>query len=303
MTAFEEFRKKETFINSKLKAFESDILKLQNKLWNLISLDYIPDFNISKGGDLLRNNVSRAIALDKIFDQFDREFQRSVLNRFANDLLRLVNFSSRQFKQDFKSSTIDQISKQTGFINQSIGISKKGDLIKGGYLDRLATAPEVRDRLKNFVINQANVKTSLKDFQKGFKDLVVGNRARGIKGDLIKYHSQFSFDTFSSISQASDNFYADQLDLNFFIYEGTLIKTSRCFCIKRKGMVFHRSDLPNWRRDSQLLGDPNTYNALIERGRWRCRHLYRWISDELAKQMGYSKKKANAILRKGCKKK
>lgn len=298
------FRDKEKFINTNLKRFESDILKLQTELWDLIAMEYIPDFNITKGGNLARNNVNKAIALDKIFTQFDEEFQKSVLSRFANDLLKLTNFSKRQFAADgFKKATLDKISEQTGFINKSIGIDKKGNLIKGSYLDRLATTAEVRSKLKNYVVSQVNVKTNLKDFQKGFKDLVVGNKARGIKGELFKYHSQFSFDAFSQIGRVSDVFYGEQLGLGFFIYEGTLIKTSRCFCIKRKGMIFNIEDTRRWKNDSQLLGDPNTYNPLMELGRWRCRHQIRMISNELAEELGYSKKKANSILRKGCSKK
>lgn len=303
MTASEIFRDKEKFINEKLKLFEKDIYRLQNELWELIAAEYIPDFNITQDGNIALTNLSRAAQLDAIFRQFDEEFQKSVFKNFANNLLDLTDFSKRQFAQDFKKSTIDKISQQTGVLSKYLGISKSGELIGGSYLDRLAEAPEVRNKLKNYVINQVSVKTNLKDFQKGFKDLVIGNSSRGITGSLVKYHSQFSYDTFSQFAQLSDNYYADQLGLNYFIYEGTLIKTSRCFCIKRAGKVFNVEDTQQWKNDPHLLGDPNTYAPMVERGRWNCRHLMRFVSKELAIDMGYDKKQANEILKQGCAKK
>lgn len=305
-TPTEIFRAKEQFIHASELSWENDILRLQNKLWGLIGDEYIPSFNITESGNLAFTNMSRAIALDNIFDQFNREFQRNVFKKFSNELLKTADFSKEYFESlGFSKKTIENISKQTGFISKGIGIDKKGNFIKGGYLDRLGQAANVRDELKNFIINQVSTKTNLRDFQRGFKNLVVGNKDLGLSGELVKYHRQFSFDMFTQTGQVADNFYAEQLDLNFFVYAGTLIVTSRCFCIKRKGMTFHRDDLKKWKNDVALIDKKTkaTYNPLRERGRYNCRHLLRWISDKMAKERGYSKAKATALLSKKCAKK
>lgn len=301
MTPAEIFSIKEKFIDKNELELAKNIEKLQEKLWMLISKNYIPDFNITEDGSLNLNNMSKAIALDSIFNQFTSEFQSSVFKTFSNELLKVADFSEEYFmSMGFDKAIISRIAKQTNFISKQIGIDKAGEVIKGSYLDRLAQAQNVRDELKNYVINNVTVKRNLKEFQTGFRDLVLGTDE--VEGKLVRYHRQYSYDTFNQVSQAADNFYAEALDLNYFIYQGTLIKTSRCFCIKRKGKVFHRDDLNTWKNDISLIGDKNTYNALIERGRYNCRHRYRWISDELALQKGYDEDEVRVILKERCKK-
>lgn len=123
---------------------------------------------------------------------------------------------------------------------------------------------------------------SLKDYTNGLEGLIVGNK--NTAGVLQKYYRQYAYDSYSQVSEISNREFANALDLKYFIYEGSIIDTTRAFCASKAGKVFSIEEaLTEWPKDKNLLGDRSTYIApLIERGRWNCRHMIRYIPDELA---------------------
>ena len=76
------------------------------------------------------------------------------------------------------------------------------------------------------------------------------------------------------------------MGLNYFLYVGGIISTTRRFCEKRNSKVFHRDETKTWKNDPDLI-EPRTkesYHPLLERGRYNCRHMIAWLSDEDAKR-------------------
>jgi hypothetical protein len=127
----------------------------------------------------------------------------------------------------------------------------------------------------------------LKDYIKLLKVHITGTE--NIDGSLVKYYKGFAFDTYQQFDRVSNVEYAKELDLQAFIYEGGLIETSREFCIKRDGKVFTIDEAATWVNDPTL---PKTkeeretgvviYNPLEDFGRFNCRHMIRYISNEIA---------------------
>jgi len=102
------------------------------------------------------------------------------------------------------------------------------------------------------------------------------------------------YDTYAQFDRATNKEFATRLDLKFFIYSGGLIETSRKFCMKRDGKLFSTKEaertfskdptLPRTvseRGSGALIG----YNAVIDMGRWNCRHLARYVSKEMAMEL------------------
>jgi hypothetical protein len=81
------------------------------------------------------------------------------------------------------------------------------------------------------------------------------------------------------------------LGLKWFIYQGSNIKTTRPFCRKKAGKVFSVEEAAKWRNDPDLVGKSSaaTYNPLLERGRYNCRHHIGYISERLAKRLAPEK--------------
>lgn len=279
------YRRKEDFVNSRLNWLSKEIAKMQTDLMNLLFSDYTSKFDIKEGNIVMNTRNMRLIAkVDNVFNKF-KEIG-NVNTQFGEDMMKTTSYSADYYKGlDIKAKTVDSIAKQMGAIEQSIGISK-GKITKGGYLDDLTKMAEVRIDIKDYVRNSVANSKGVTDYLKGFKDLVVGKP--GIEGRLQRYYKQFAFDTFHQVDNAINKNFATNLNLKYFIYSPkTLIKTSRAFCRKRAGKVFSVAETKLWKNDPTLLGKSKAgYNPLIEMGRWRCRHKPRYITAELACQMG-----------------
>ena len=150
--------------------------------------------------------------------------------------------------------------------------------------------PEVRQQMKNYVVKSVANKKGFTEYLRGMKELVIGTTTRD--GALERYYKQYAYDTFNQTDAAINKHYADSLNLTWFVYSGGTIATSRAFCIKRSQKVFNTKETEKWKCDSTLIGKPkgvrcdSRYNALIERGRWNCRHTLRYITEEMACDLG-----------------
>ena len=110
-------------------------------------------------------------------------------------------------------------------------------------------------------------------------------RSIPVKGDdavLQRYYRTFVHDTFGQVIRIADLKMANELGLEHFIYAGGLIETSRHFCVKKNDKVFHKSEANKWKNDPDLPGKESnqSYNPLIDLGRWNCRHHLIWVSKE-----------------------
>ena len=289
MTIDQLFKRKEDYVTSKLDQLSKNVSQMQKSLLELIFNDYIGRFD-TKNGQVIMNakNMRLIRKLDDVFDAFDKTIARGVNTRFGEDMLGVTAYDADYYKGlDIKATTVDSIARNLGVIEQSIGIVG-GEIIEGSYLDNLTRMPEVREELKNYVRNSVANSKGYQDYLKGFKNLIVGNKE--IDGSLERYYKQYAYDTFNQVDAAIDKHFADNLDLKYFIYAGSLIQSSRRFCIKRAGKVFHVDETKTWKDDPDLIGkDRESYNPLIERGRYNCRHKIRYITAEMACEMGHKR--------------
>ncbi len=67
--------------------------------------------------------------------------------------------------------------------------------------------------------------------------------------------------------------------MDYAIYEGGLIKTSRPFCKKHEGNVYTRDEIAAF--DPKEAIPPN-YNPFVDMGGYGCRHYYSWVPRAVA---------------------
>jgi len=283
------YNRKENYIDSKLKTLDKDVRRMQSNLLEMIMSDYAGKFDVKPDGTLkvTQKNMRLVTEIEALMDRFNKLFQQSKLKRMANDMLKITEYSKDYYAgMGYSSELLGSIEEGMGFVSKGIGITDKGNIIKGSYLDSLSQNAEIRKGLKDYVINSVASGKGYNDYLKGFKELVVGKR--GTKGVLQKYYSQFAYDSFNQVDASINKHYADELQLEYFIYAGGIIDTTRPFCRKRAGKVFSVKETRKWKCDPDLIGKPkgakcdDSYNPLIERGKWRCRHSIRYISEEMA---------------------
>ena len=114
--------------------------------------------------------------------------------------------------------------------------------------------------------------------------------APGVDGAIVNKYKSFVFDTYQQHDSATAKVFAENLNLQCFIYAGGLIDTSREFCEKRNGKVFTLDEAKEWIDDPTLprtkeerkTGQVLNYDPVIDRGRWRCRHHINFIPNSWA---------------------
>lgn len=287
-TANDIFIEKVAHLTAAEKRLDKAVIVHQKKLYELILSEYLPRFEL-KDGVVIDSPANDALIgeIDKLFAKLEKAIYRDVIGIFAADLLKGAELSAEYYVAlGFEKGVVSKLLRDKVRLEQRIGITSTGRLKKDGYLYKLGQTAQVRQELLGYVLKNLTGDTSFLDFQLGFRDLVVGNRRKkglAVNGRLQRYFDQYAYDTFNQIDSVANKQLAVNLQLEHFIYEGSLIDTSRKFCEKRAGKAFKVSETKKWKDDPDLIDKKtkDNYRALIDRGRYRCRHFIKYITKEL----------------------
>jgi len=281
---FKNIERLEGWTDRQFKTMQEELLKLVEK--------YMRGFD-REAGIIVRNveNISKVNKIDAvIFPEFEKEFLKPFLQELGERMLKMQQFNEKYFAAlGFKASGIDKIQKRLDWISEMVGI-KGNSIIKGSFLDTLSDIPSVKGDIKLFAMQQiGNPASTAKNIREGLTQIVTGSKEVG--GTIERGIRKYTHDTLFKLDAAIDETYAQGFGLEYFVYQGTEIDTSRQFCIDRMGKVFSIKDTESWYDDDNLpkqKGEERTaYNPLIDRGRWNCRHYIRWITKERAAALGY----------------
>ena len=282
------FERKMKFINGAVARMDKNVVAFQRKLFDLIVAEYLPQFD-QKDGMILDTpkNDNLVGRLDRIFDRLEDALQKDVLSVFVNNILQSTKLSAEYYVAlGFKKTVVNNILKNKVNLESKLGITPKGRLKKDGYLFQLGKTQEARQDLKRYVLRALTGDTSFLDFQLGFKNLVMGSpkgRKKGVAttGRLQRYFDQYAYDSFNQLDETANRQFAQGLNLEHMVYEGSLIDTSRRVCEKWAGKAFVVKDWVKMAKaDPDVIDQKtiSTYNPLIERGRYRCRHFIKYIT-------------------------
>lgn len=282
-----------TFLEQAEKRLGKNVVAHQRKVFDLIASEYLPEFEVVDGMVISSvKNDSLIAKLDNLFAKLEKAIYRDVIGPFAADLLKSADLSGRYYQGlGFKKSVIDGLLKNKVRLEAKIGITPTGKLRKNSYLYKLGQTAEVRQKLLSYTVNSLTGGTSFLDFQLGMRNLVLGNKRQkslATTGSLERYFDQYAYDTFNDMDAVANKQLATNLGLEHFIYEGSVIKTTRAFCRNKAGKAFKVVDaVAKWPNDPDLVDKKTkaSYNPLIERGRYRCRHFIKYITEELYNQL------------------
>ncbi len=251
------------------KEAQRKVKRLEKELLTMLLLR-VPEFSTDKVSDRIKLNERnmRLTDLNSLFKEFNEDFQAAFLISVLKDI--------KGFKSD-----LDAYYKSLGFkkfpeAHKNVDVFNKS---VENYVNQFALTEAVKLDLQGFLATGIS------------SNITQAALARGVRNELRNklqnYYNQFLWEEVVQIERIQNNFYAAELELNWFIYEGGLIETSRQFCIKRNGRLFNRADAKTWRFDPTLPQPEtsDTYKPLVELGRWNCRHSLRWITDEQAEKL------------------
>lgn len=258
---------------------KSKRIKREQKRFTQLILTYLYQ-NLQIENNILRQvqaNYNAIAELDNFKAGFERRYMYPLLKWLGKSIVDIVKINEAYF-----GNIPDSISARTNRnIRNRAGITKNGVIKKGGFLSSVGKTDKAIDLVKSTVLRGITNRVDRKSFDTEIKRFINPPEKEGI---LEKEFLTKTQDFFSIIDRETSNNIAVDLGLNFAIYQGGVIGTSREFCKERNNKVFSKTEIQSWANlDFQGKSDP--YDPFTDCGGYNCRHQLDWISDELAYEL------------------
>lgn len=226
-------------------------------------------------------NTNTNTLFAQAFKTFAQNEQKALTNRIVKDFSSIIGENENYYRDTAAADKSKQESIRK-IINKRLGIDEKGNLIKNGYMSGLLDDSQVRSQIQQFIYKEIMKGVGYEDMRESIKFFIQGNEEK--LGAFNKYYRAFSYDTYAQVNRLIAAQYAEELGLEYFIYNGGIIETSRTFCIEKNGKVFSSKEADKWKEEPTLTAVPSieTYDWRTEAGGYNCRHSIDYISKETA---------------------
>lgn len=133
--------------------------------------------------------------------------------------------------------------------------------------------------IEQTVIEAINSGAAYTDLVRALRTLSVGNDE--VLGLLDRYAKQISYDAFAFADRSFTQVAVQDLDIQFYRYQGGIIKDTREFCQERNGKFFHFEEIESWAglKWQGKIKETNEKSIFIYAGGYNCRHSFVPVSE------------------------
>jgi len=244
---------------------------LQRKLNAFMRQVFIPSLDIDNGR--IKNTNANLLKIKKASKL--RAFLKNVIN------LSLLDYYDKEFSKT-QSNSIKYFNGFSPTQAATSRISTRGNTFVDTFLDSLFENNTVFSNLQTTLRNGATTGQRVSDLTQLMNDQITG---KGKKfGLLTSYHYNNGFNEFQDYARDLDNQFSKELNLNYAIYAGGEIKTTRHFCDEHNGKIYTREEIEDLGQ-TEWQGKKDNNNIFIDAGGYNCRHNWDFISYQLAKRL------------------
>jgi hypothetical protein len=292
MSQAELFKLKLEELQKRQEGLIDSVSRIQNQLHKLLINSLIENLN-SQQGLILDNsdNLDLLEKFDDVFNKFDRVYGAGIAGIISDDFQSIAKLNEDYFEafEIVNTQRFINIRRDVNkWLRINLGLNQKGGIHSGGFLDLVTSSDDLKEKLRKMTFKAITSGQPLETYTDSLKQLIVGTQ--DTDGELARHYKTFAYDQYQKFDRAHNQAFAKRLDLRAMIYEGGLIEDSRDFCEDKNGKVFTIEEMTKWKDDPKLLrskaekesGVVVDYNPAIDLGRWNCRHVARWISEQLA---------------------
>lgn len=207
------------------------------------------------------------------------------LKRFIKNVVNVAmyDYYDQQFKK-LTSKTVDYFGPFKPTEAAQKRILNRGETITEGFLNDLFDNNQITTAIQQTIKNGINSNQNKTELKSVLTLQIKGKE--GKFGLLENYHYRNGTDELQAYTRTLDEQFSIEAKLNYAIYAGGEIKTTREFCDQRNGKVFNRETILSWNHTpANWSGRKENNNILIDLGGYNCRHNLDWISYELAKRI------------------
>ena len=264
-------RKRSTLLRSAESGLLDKASAQESKLLAFVKNQFLPTLDISN------NRISNSLGnIKKINDSTSlKKFMRTAIN------LAMQEYYLKEFSK-LTGATNNYYNPFEPTSAQQKTIVDRGALVVEGYLDSLFDNNQIVRAIQQTIRNAANSNQLLSDAGRLLTEQIKGKEDKF--GIVKAYHYREGYDEFQTYTRSLDESYSKALNLNYAIYAGGEMNTTRHFCLERNGNVYNRETILSW-DDEQWQGKKENNNILIDLGGYNCRHDLDWISYALARRL------------------
>jgi hypothetical protein len=207
------------------------------------------------------------------------------LKRFIKNVVNVAmyDYYDQQFKK-LTTKTVDYFGPFKPTEAAQKRILNRGETITEGFLNDLFDNNQITTAIQQTIKNGINSNQNKTELKSVLTLQIKGKE--GKFGLLENYHYRNGTDELQAYTRTLDEQFSKEAKLNYAIYAGGEIKTTREFCDQRNGKVFNRETILSWNHTpANWSGRKENNNILIDLGGYNCRHNLDWISYELAKRI------------------
>lgn len=258
-----------------LRASEKGLLKrtatLERKLNTYILNTLIPSLDIRNNTIINSNRNLKLINNPASLKIFIKNVINADLYKYYNNSFNRLNDATSLYYDKF-SPTKSATEK----------IYNRANTISSGYVDELFDNNDIVKQVQNTIRTNIISGSRVSDVKGIMTELIKGKQNKF--GLITSFHYKNGYDNFQAYSRSLDEQFSKALKLNYAIYAGGEIKTTRPFCEERNGNVYNRETILEWNNSSWSGKKPDN-NILIDLGGYNCRHDLDWITYEYAKRI------------------
>lgn len=272
--------------------FTTKINKIGLKLYDQLIDGFIGNIETAEGKIINNEKNVRLVGLvSKIYEEWKLLHEIPTVIQLINSLKAIEEENDDWFdKVEEGRKKLEKAAKEAKkYVRAKLGFNEDG-LVEGGYIDGLVRDNAPLNNIKNFAFSGVTSGMNFGEFTKGIRDLINGGAET--EGVINTHYKNFAYDLFHQYDSAYGKSIADEIGLKYFVYAGGLIEDSRPFCVDKNNKVYTREDAEKWKDDPRLPRTKDelksgvlTYDPIIDRGRWNCRHHCNWITDGLGEKL------------------
>lgn len=260
------------------------IKAIQKAFFSHLRDNYLYSLDITDGR--ISQNTKN-IALTRNLSNYTAQFvdnKTGALKWLVNGLMDVLKLNGKYFRAVTEQDLRREDAKVLKYLYDRIGYDG-AKFVKNGWLNDLQDDDTMIRKAKAECLKAVAAGVSFSQFKVQIEEFVTGGKGLGI---LEREWKQIAEDSFSNFDRGISNQYAVELKLDWAVYQGGLMDTTRPFCAARNNKVYSRAEILSWSSLS-FDGKPKVYDPIVDLGGYRCRHTLDWISEELARDLAPEK--------------
>lgn len=263
------------------KAFD----RVQNMFLTLFFNSFVDKLQRDENGVVLNNAFNRNLMLqvDAIFTSFYKVASPVIVAAISGGVSKVIDFNDKYYNILQPEAKLLPIKERVmKNIKDWLGVDSDNNIKRNGYIDTIIQSPELKIKIKDMSMKSVYGQQGWFDMRDNFREWIDPLPSKGNAdqiGKFKQYYRNYTYDLYSQIDRGTALTFATDLKLEFAVYEGGLIETSRKFCKEHNGKVYHRTEIEQFELKEAM---PPNYNPFTDLGGYGCRHHLNWIPNSLA---------------------